>query len=162
MILQTRELKQQWENASTGIVGDNRKIDLEKIEQLQKEYAISLVALITYAIKEDNFEQDNSLWSLLLNDPDFHVDVISLTLNTNNLSVTKRKNVLEKIIYVADYMEPNRDFPGVEKLRQLAFADLDQALKLGLQMTLQLLKQQGREISPESAQALAWLEQTGV
>jgi hypothetical protein len=95
MILQTRELKQQWENASTGIVGDNRKIDLEKIEQLQKEYAISLVALITYAIKEDNFEQDNSLWSLLLNDPDFHVDVISLTLNTNNLSVTKRKNVLE-------------------------------------------------------------------
>ena len=37
MILQTRELKQQWENASTGIAGDNRKIDLEKIEQLQKE-----------------------------------------------------------------------------------------------------------------------------
>ena len=105
MILQTRELKQQWENASTGIVGDNRKIDLEKIGQLQKEYAISLVALITYAIKEDNFEQDNSLWSLLLNDPDFHVDVISLTLNTNNLSVTKRKNVLEKIIRSMEHNE---------------------------------------------------------
>ncbi len=71
-------------------------------------------------------------------------------------------NTLEKIIYVADYMEPNRDFPGVEELRHLAFTDLDKALKLGLQMTLQLLQQQGREISPESAQALAWLEQTGV
>ena len=50
-------------------------------------------------------------------------------------------NLLEKIIYVADYMEPNRDFPGVEQLRQLAYTDLDGALKLGLTMTLQLLKE---------------------
>ena len=71
-------------------------------------------------------------------------------------------NLLEKIIYVADYMEPNRDFPGVETLRHMAYTDLDQALKLGLTMTLDLLKEQGREISPESAQALAYLEQTGV
>ena len=66
-------------------------------------------------------------------------------------------NALEKIIYVADYMEPNRDFPGVEQLRQLAYTDLDGALKLGLTMTLQLLKEQGRDISPESLQALEFL-----
>ena len=66
-------------------------------------------------------------------------------------------NLLQKIIYVADYMEPNRDFPGVEQLRHLAFTDLDGALKLGLEMTLSMLKEQGREISPESQQALAWL-----
>ena len=66
--------------------------------------------------------------------------------------------LLEKIIYVADYMEPNRDFPGVEKLRHLAFTDLDGALKLGLQMTLEMLRQQGRQISPESQEALAWLD----
>ena len=70
-------------------------------------------------------------------------------------------NVLEKIIYVADYMEPNRDFPGVERLRELAFSDLDEALRLGLNMTLELLKQQGREVSPESREALAWLETKG-
>ena len=66
-------------------------------------------------------------------------------------------NLLQKIIYVADYMEPNRDFPGVEKLRQLAFTDIDAALKLGLQMTVNMLKEQGREISPESMDALMWL-----
>ena len=71
-------------------------------------------------------------------------------------------NVLEKIIYVADYMEPNRDFPGVEKLRQLAYTDLDAALKLGLEMTLDMLKKQGREISPESRQALFYLKTKGV
>ena len=66
-------------------------------------------------------------------------------------------NLLEKIIYVADYMEPNRNFPGVEKLRELAFTDIDAALKLGLEMTLEHLKQQGNEVSPESREALAYL-----
>ena len=70
-------------------------------------------------------------------------------------------NLLEKIIYVADYMEPNRDFPGVEQLRELAFSNLDAAVKLGLTMTLNLLNQQGSEISPESREALAWLDRKG-
>lgn len=67
-------------------------------------------------------------------------------------------NMLEKIIYVADYMEPNRNFSGVEQLRHLAHTDIDGALKMGLEMTLSMLREQGREISPESQQALAWLE----
>ena len=66
-------------------------------------------------------------------------------------------NLLETIIYVADYMEPNRSFPGVEKLRELAFSNLTAALKLGLEMTLEHLKEQGNEVSPESREALDWL-----
>ena len=66
-------------------------------------------------------------------------------------------NLLEKIIYVADYMEPNRNFPGVEKLRKLAFTDITAALKLGLEMTLVHLANLGDEVSPASAQALAFL-----
>lgn len=70
--------------------------------------------------------------------------------------------VLEKILYVADYMEPNRDFSGVEKLRQLAYTDLDKALKLGLEMTVAMLQKNDQEISPASAEALAFLEKAGV
>ena len=72
---------------------------------------------------------------------------------------TGRANMglLEKIIYVADYMEPCRDFPGVEKLRQLAYSDIDAALKLGLEMTLEHLARQGNEVSAESREALAFL-----
>ncbi len=69
-------------------------------------------------------------------------------------------NLLETIIYVADYMEPNRDFPGVEQLRQLAHQDIYGALKLGLEMTLEHLKRQGNEVSKESREALAWLSRT--
>ena len=67
-------------------------------------------------------------------------------------------NLLEAIIYVADYMEPGRDFPGVEKLRDLAFRDLYGALKLGMEMTLDHLKEQGSTISPATREALDWLE----
>ena len=66
-------------------------------------------------------------------------------------------SLLEKIIYVADYMEPNRDFPGVGQLRRLAFADMDEALRMGLEMTLQMLLKDGKEVSPGSMEALFWL-----
>lgn len=69
---------------------------------------------------------------------------------------------LQKILYVADYMEPNRNFPGVEELRRLAYTDLDKALKLGLEMTLKLLRETNQDISPESAEALAYLQRNGV
>ena len=68
-------------------------------------------------------------------------------------------SLLEKIIYVADYMEPNRDFPGVDELRRLAFSNIDAALKLGLEMTLEHLKRQGSEVSPETRDALLFLNQ---
>lgn len=66
-------------------------------------------------------------------------------------------SLLEKIIYLADYIEPNRDIPGVDTLRQLAFTDIDAAMKRGLEMTLEHLNRQGSEVSPESRDALAWL-----
>ena len=69
-------------------------------------------------------------------------------------------NLLEMIIYVADYMEPNRDFPGVETLRELAYTDITAALKLGLNMTLEHSARQGNEVSPESREAQAWLNET--
>ena len=68
-------------------------------------------------------------------------------------------SLLEKIIYVADYMEPGRKFPGVEELRELAYTDLDAALKLGLQITLAHLKTLGDEVSPVSREALEFLNQ---
>ncbi len=64
-------------------------------------------------------------------------------------------NILEKIIYVADYMEPNRNFPGVEELRRAAFENIDRAMEMGLEMTLDLLRREGKTVSQESQEALA-------
>ena len=64
-------------------------------------------------------------------------------------------NILEKIIYVADYMEPNRNFPGVDDLRKAAFENIDRAMEMGLEMTLELLRKEGKTVSRESQEALA-------
>ncbi len=69
-------------------------------------------------------------------------------------------NTLQEIIYIADYVEMNRDFPGVEDLRALAFEDLDRAMLAGLRMTVDLLLQQGRVVSQNSQNAIAWLEKS--
>lgn len=67
--------------------------------------------------------------------------------------------LLEKIIYMADYVEPTRDFPGVEKLRALARKDLDRAMTLGLEMSLEDLKSRGIEIDGNTAEAYSWYSQ---
>lgn len=52
-------------------------------------------------------------------------------------------STLEKIIFVADYIEENRDFDGVERLRNIAATDLDQAVLAGYDSTIShLLEQQ--------------------
>ena len=70
--------------------------------------------------------------------------------------------LLEKIIYIADYMEPNRDFPGVEQLRDLVFRDLDAAVFLGLDFSVSLLRKQNRIIDPDSLAAWNYYQKKSV
>ena len=51
---------------------------------------------------------------------------------------TGRKNMstLEKIIYIADYIEPLRKFQGVEEVRALCNVDLDAAVLLSLESSI--------------------------
>lgn len=65
-------------------------------------------------------------------------------------------NTLEKIIYLADYIEPTRDFEGVERLRELAYEDLDAALALGLEMSLEELRRQNVEPHRDTMEACLW------
>ena len=69
---------------------------------------------------------------------------------------------LEKILYVADYMEPNRDFDGVERLRRLAYKDLDKALLLGVETTVQEMRDRQLPVHSNTLQAQAWLREHGV
>jgi len=70
--------------------------------------------------------------------------------------------LLEKILYVADYMEPNREFEGVDRLRDLAYTDLDSALLLGLEMTVLDMEVRCKRIHPMTWEARNWLKAHGV
>lgn len=55
-------------------------------------------------------------------------------LNAIKYHTVGRKNMtdIEKIIYLADYIEPNRKFPGIEEIRQTALHNLDRATLMAL------------------------------
>ena len=57
--------------------------------------------------------------------------------------------LLEKIIFLADYIEPGRKHaPNLSEIRKLAFLDLDMALEKVLEDTLGYLKSSGGETDP--------------
>lgn len=58
--------------------------------------------------------------------------------------------LLEKVIYLADYIEPTRDFPGVEKLRRACYEDLDRGLLMGIEMTVRDTESRGIEVHAAS------------
>lgn len=76
---------------------------------------------------------------------------------------TGRANMtlFEKIIYLADYIEPTRSFDGLDRLRQLAYQDIDEAMILGLGMSLEELKQYGAHPHKNTVEALGWLQTEG-
>ena len=64
--------------------------------------------------------------------------------------------LLEQILYMADYIEPTRVFEGVERLRALAYEDLDAAMAAGLEMSRDEVLGKGAEPHPDAIAALAW------
>ena len=61
--------------------------------------------------------------------------------------------LLEKVIYLADYIEPSRDFPGVDKLRSVCYKDLNEGLLLGMEMTIREMTDMGNPVHRATLEA---------
>lgn len=64
--------------------------------------------------------------------------------------------LFEKILYIADMIEPNRDFPGVEKLRLLAYQDLDAAMAEALRQSVASIRQRNLTVYKDTLEAYRW------
>ncbi len=60
---------------------------------------------------------------------------------------------LEKIIFLADMIEPGRSYTGVAELRELALIDLDEAMLLGLESSIEHCLEAGKILHPETIEA---------
>ncbi|KGG80182.1 phosphohydrolase [Caloranaerobacter azorensis H53214] len=80
-------------------------------------------------------------------------------LNAIRYHTTGRENMnlLEKIIYIADCIEPNRDFPCVKTLRELAFSDLDKAILTAMGNTIKYVVDNGWILDVETIKARNFL-----
>ena len=66
--------------------------------------------------------------------------------------------LLEKIIYLADYIEPSRDFPGVNDLRACVYENLDRGMLMGLEMTIDEMTEMGNPVHHATMEAWDWLK----
>ena len=69
---------------------------------------------------------------------------------------------LEKIIYLADYIEPTRDFSGVDTLRKTVYEDLDKGLLMGLTMTIEEMEEMGNPVHHLTRDARDYLLKRGI
>lgn len=60
---------------------------------------------------------------------------------------------IEKIIFLADYIEPGRAFPGVEEVRKMAVKDLNHACLMVSRNTIQFLLSRHASVYPDSIDA---------
>lgn len=64
-----------------------------------------------------------------------------------------KMSLLDKIIYMADMTCAERDFPGVEELRELEMKDLDAALLLAFRQTIRFVEEGNGRMDPETVAA---------
>lgn len=62
-------------------------------------------------------------------------------------------SLLEEIVYVADAIEENRNYPGLSELQELARKDLDAACLEIMDFTINRLKEKGRDLDNDTVEA---------
>ena len=62
---------------------------------------------------------------------------------------------LARILFIADFTEPGRDFPGLDELRRIARQSLDGGYRRVLEHKCRYMKAQGKTLSPRALRALS-------
>ena len=125
-----------------------KKLDMDEQLTLCQQYGIQLDELEQKALKllhaktgaaiaRDVFGVDDEIYSAIW----WHT--------TGHANMT----LLEKIIYLADYIEPSRDFPGVDKLRKMCYEDLNAGLLMGLEMSIEEMTEMGNPVHHATIEA---------
>lgn len=110
-----------------------------------KEYNIpvSKIELSNSALLHAKVGADMCNRKYFVNDKEIYDAVLYHTTGHPQMSL------LDKIIYIADYIEPNRKpLPNMEHVRSLAFTDIDSALCCILSSTIKHLETSNKEVDP--------------
>ena len=121
-------------NGSQFSICEKYGIQLDELEQKTLKLLHSKTGA---AVARDMFGVDDEIYSAIWYHTTGHADM----------------SKLEKIIYLADYIEPSRDFPGVDGLRNVCYEDLDKGLLKGLEMTIEEMTAMGNPVHRATIEA---------
>ncbi|MDE3839685.1 phosphohydrolase [Bacillus methanolicus] len=111
--------------------------------------------IINQGMPQDLLDYNTELWhapvgAFLVEKEAGVTDVEILDAIRYHTSGRPKMTLLDKIIYLADYIEPGRNFPGVEEVRILAKEDLNKALIQSIQNTIIFLLKKNQPIYPDT------------
>lgn len=135
-----------------------KNMNVYELKKLIEEEGIRLTV-----DEEKNMELWHSVASPILGRKIFNIEDEDI-LNAMRYHTTGRENMskLEKIIYLADLIEPSRKFNGVEDIRQIAMEDLDLAMLKALTHTTKYLLDKGHAIDNNTIKARNYLIYNGI
>ena len=113
-----------------------------ELDELEQQALKLLHAKTGAAVARDRFGVDDEIYSAIFWHTTGHADM----------------TLLEKVIYLADYIEPTRSFPGVDALRAACYEDLDKGLLMGLEMTVEEMKERGNPVHSATLAAIKYLK----
>jgi len=128
-----------------GILHDCAKnMGKEEEEKLLKKYGI-----VTDDIQKRSHALIHSMLGMYIARDEYGIDDEEI-LNAIYWHTTGRAgmSLLEKIIFIADYIEPGRDFDAAEKIRKHAYEDLDKCVLMCADSTIMYLIERGKLIHP--------------
>lgn len=123
--------------------------DVAKYWPVSKLYQM----MVEHSLSEELLHYDKQLWhaevGAFVAEREYGVtDVEVLDAIRYHTSGRVGMTLLDKVVCLADYMEPGRDFPGVNNIRELANHSLEQALAAGFDSTIGFLLSRRQIIFP--------------
>lgn len=127
-----------------------KEFDYERQLQIVEEFGI-----ILDEVEKNEPKLLHSITASALAKNEFNIDDEDI-LNAIRYHTTARKNmtVIEKVIYLADYIEPNRDFDGVKELRKIILKDINEGMVSSLIFSVCEVANKRRMVHPNSLYAL--------
>ncbi|MFM0788551.1 bis(5'-nucleosyl)-tetraphosphatase (symmetrical) YqeK [Streptococcus suis] len=122
-------------------------------KEVEDQVFLDLIA--KYDLDKDLLNWDNNIWHGVvgaykiaedfgLEDEEIFQAIQRHTIGAGQMTL------LDKVLYVADYIEPNRDFPGVDEARRIAKESLDKAVAYETAQTISYLAKKGISIYPQT------------
>ncbi|HEM6219743.1 TPA: bis(5'-nucleosyl)-tetraphosphatase (symmetrical) YqeK [Streptococcus suis] len=122
-------------------------------KEVEDQVFLDLIA--KYDLDKDLLNWDNNIWHGVvgaykiaedfgLEDEEIFQAIQRHTIGAGQMTL------LDKVLYVADYIEPNRDFPGVDEARRIAKESLDKAVAYETAQTISYLAKKRIPIYPQT------------
>lgn len=125
------------------------------LSQEQVDYYVNKYEIYLDEYEKDNLALSHSIIGSVLVRHEFLIeDIDIITAVRYHTTGKSNMDMLEKIIYIADLIEVNRNYPGVDELRDLVYeGKMDEALLKSFDNTIKLVIDRNQIIHPRTIEA---------